>query len=352
MTNATLSLPVLTRRAGSTAASSGPALRDAHGRIIRDLRISVTDRCNMRCVYCMDPGTRFMPRADTLTADELARVARLFMSLGVTRVRITGGEPSVRPDLSEIIRRVAENSPDDLAMTTNGTSADPDRIRSWREAGLRRITFSLDAAEPEVFRRMTRSEANLHRIIEGIRASTTLGFGRVKVNAVLINGLNQCQAVPLARLARDLGVDLRFIEFMPLDGGQRWSLDHVRTAEQVKTDIGRVFPLVSVGREHPSATAEVYRFADGAPGSIGLIAPITRNFCGACDRVRVAADGSIRPCLFGAATGSLRDLLRRGASDDELRGEIVAAVMGKQAGHGIGSESFARSDVAMNTLGG
>jgi len=300
----------------------------------------------------MDPGMKFMPRSETLTADEIVRVVSAVSTLGVRRIRITGGEPTLRPDLTEIIRGIAAARPDDIAMTTNGSIAKSGSLAGLHRAGLRRITFSLDAAEQAVFERLTRSAERVSDIIDGIHHATTLGFARVKLNAVIINGHNESQVVPLAKLARELGIDVRFIEFMPLDGGRRWSSEHVYNAERIRDDIAGVFPLHAGNREHRSATAEVYRFADGAPGSIGLIAPVTRNFCGACDRVRVAADGAIRPCLFGPPTGSLRELLRTGASDDELRGEMVAAVEGKQAWHGIGTESFSRSDVAMNTLGG
>lgn len=353
MSAALVTLPVLEKRARARrSVGKTRALADTHGRVIRDLRISVTDRCNMRCVYCMDPGTRFMPRDEVLTGDELVRVVSVFSSLGVRRVRITGGEPALRADLTEIIRGIAATQADDIAMTTNGSIAKSGHLSSWRRAGLRRITFSLDAAEQSVFERLTRSTERAGDIIKSIRHATTLGFERVKLNTVVIKGHNESQVVPLAALARELGIDVRFIEFMPLDGGRRWSSEHVYRAAQIRDDVAGAFPLTVGEREHRSATAEVYRFADGAPGSIGLVAPVTRNFCGACDRVRVAADGTIRPCLFGPSTGSMRELLRTGASDDELRGEIVAAVEGKQAGHGIGSESFSRTDVAMNTLGG
>lgn len=327
-------------------------LVDAHGRTVHDLRLSVTDRCNFRCVYCMEPDQRFLPGDSILSAAEIERVARVCTVLGVRKIRLTGGEPTVRADLDEIIERLAGLDIDDLAMTTNGSLLTPEGLERWQRLGLNRITVSIDAAEEELFRKLTRSASTVARVMAGVDAARQIGYRETKLNAVLLPGLNENQAVPLARLARTHAVDMRFIEFMPLDGGGQWKKNSFISATQTHDMIHAVYPLRSIGRATKSSTSELYEFADGSAGRIGLVAPVTRKFCGACNRLRISADGSIRPCLFGSTEGDLLGSLRSGASDQQIKNEILDAVWRKQADHGIGTDHFRRPDVAMNTLGG
>lgn len=335
-------------------ASRRPAgLIDSLGRRVTELRLSVTDRCNFRCVYCMEPDARFLAPDRLLSADEIERVARECVALGVEKIRITGGEPTVRDDLDEIVERLGRVGCRDLAMTSNGSLMSRDRLRRWRRSGLDRLTLSIDAAEDAAFARLTRTDrTSVADVVASVEAALAEGYEDTKLNAVLIRGVNEDQGVPLVRLARRLGVEIRFIEFMPLDGGMGWSSRSMVSAAEVRAAIEPVFGLVPEGRAHRSATAELYRFADGAPGRVGLIAPVTRSFCGACSRLRIGADGAVRPCLFGTPTGHLRELLRTDADGDSIRREILDAVWRKQAGHGIGTPEFHRPDVAMNAIGG
>ncbi len=300
----------------------------------------------------MEPDQRFLPGDSLLSAIELERVARVCTELGVRKVRLTGGEPTARADLDEIIERIARLDIDDLAMTTNGSLLTPDRLERWRRLGLDRITVSIDAAEEELFRELTRSTSSVARVMEGVDAAIAMGYRETKLNAVLLPGLNDSQAVPLAGLARAHRVDMRFIEFMPLDGGGKWTSNSFISAAQTHDMIHEVYPLRPIGRASKSSTSELYEFADGSPGRIGLVAPITRTFCGACNRLRISADGSIRPCLFGSTEGDLMQLLRSGADDPKIKDEILDAVWRKQSGHGIGTDRFRRPNVAMNSLGG
>jgi GTP 3',8-cyclase len=328
------------------------ALIDSHGRAIRDLRLSITDRCNFRCVYCMDPDTPLLPKGELLTPAELLRVARVCVGLGVRKVRITGGEPTVHPELEAIIAGVADAGAPDIAMTTNGMLVDENRCRAWRSAGLTRLTFSMDSLDPLRFAAITRSSCSPARVIGAIEAALGAGFESVKVNAVVVRGLNEDQVVPLAGLARRLGVEMRFIEFMPLDSGHRWDHSRVVPAAEIIQTIGAEFPLTPLGRDDPSATALDYDFADGAPGCIGVIAPVTRPFCGACSRLRVTADGKVRPCLFSREEWDLRPLLRSGAGDGEVARFLADSTWTKQKGHGISLEGFVQPQRTMSAIGG
>lgn len=352
-----LSLPIYEPAPAAAAPPPAPAftpgrLIDAHGRTIRDLRLSITDRCNFRCVYCMDPDVRFMPAADLLTVDELARLARIAVTLGIEKIRLTGGEPTVHPELDAIIREVAASGVGDLAMTTNGSLMDEARARRWKAAGLARVTISLDSVRPETFARSTRSRCSPDTVIAAARAAINAGFGSTKLNAVIIRGVNDGEIVPLAGLARDLGLDMRYIEFMPLDSGRRWDRASVVTADEIIGAINAVYPLRPLGLDDPSSTSLVYAFADGAPGRIGVIAPVSRPFCGACSRLRITADGKVRPCLFSREEWDLRPLLRAGADDEALARFITDAVWTKQAGHGISSSTFVPPDRPMSAIGG
>lgn len=334
------------------APARGDALIDSHGRVIRDLRLSVTDRCNFRCLYCMEPEVRFLPREQLLSAPELARLARLCLSLGVRRVRLTGGEPTVRADLLEIIESVAAMKPDDLAMTTNGSLVTAAAARAWKRAGLTRLTFSLDSLDEATFAAMTRSSCSSGSVVEAVRIAIAEGLGPVKVNAVVMRGRNEDQVVPLARLARDLAIEMRFIEYMPLDSGRAWDPAKLVPASEIVDTIAREFPLTPLGKEHEHSTALEYAFADGTPGRIGLIAPVTRPFCGACSRLRITAEGKVRPCLFSLEEWDIGSRMRSGASDQALRDFLLDSAWTKQQGHGIDAPDFRQPDRPMSAIGG
>jgi cyclic pyranopterin phosphate synthase len=348
-----LTLPVLDRsKPPPRPGDAARGLIDSHGRRIHELRLSVTDRCNFRCVYCMEPDTRFMPKMELLSLDEYVRVAAACVGLGVTKVRITGGEPTVYPRLLELIERLAALGAPDLAMTTNGALADEESLGEWRAAGLRRLTFSIDSVSPGVFSKMTRSNVPVERVLEAVEAAGRLGFERTKLNAVVVRGLNENEVPALAELARRFGVEMRFIEFMPLDSGHAWDRSKLVPASEIVERIAAVYPLRELGKDEPSSTAIEYGFADGAPGRIGIIAPVTRAFCGQCSRLRITADGKVRPCLFSRQEWDLRPLLRGGADDVAVSRFLVDATWTKQAGHGISSAGFVQPERTMSAIGG
>ncbi len=332
-----------------------PTLVDSHGRTIRDLRLSITDRCNFRCLYCLDPGTRFLDASSLLSDDELVRLARVCVSMGVRKIRLTGGEPTLHPRLTSLIARIAALPIDDLAMTTNGSRCDPGSLAEWKRAGLKRLTFSLDAVEPAAFARLTRAATPVNVVLDAIRGAQRAGFGAqgpIRVNAVLLRGHNDDQVVPLARLARDLGVEVRFIEFMPLDDAHGWSLDRMVPAREVIDTISAAFPLVPLGKAVESSTSDEFSFADGAIGGVGVIAPVTRPFCGACSRLRVTADGQVRPCLFSREEWDARAVLRDGGNDATLARFLADTTWSKQPGHGIAAPGFAQPARTMSAIGG
>ncbi|MFT5422479.1 MAG: cyclic pyranopterin phosphate synthase [Phycisphaerales bacterium] len=345
-------IPELASRSAPTDAVYPDRLYDAHGRQIRDLRLSLTDRCNMRCTYCMDPGTVFAPRETLLTADELIRLASVCAGLGVTRVRLTGGEPTVRPELTRIIRGLADLGLEDLSMTTNGVGFAPESLDAWKTAGLGRVTFSLDTLDPERFTQVTRSVYAPSDVIASIRRAAVIGLGPVRVNCVVVRGFNDDEVVDLARLAADLGVELRLIEFMPLDGGHRWDTAQVVPSHESRQRIERAIPLRPLDRERTSATATRFGFADGSPGGLGFVSPVSQPFCGACSRLRITAQGQLRACLFGTDEGDLRTPMRTGADDESVRTILRDIVWNKRAGHGIGTPDFERPAQAMNGIGG
>lgn len=360
-------LPVLGKPAGSTRvvdrvvdapigddAERGPAgvMSDSHGRVIRDLRLSITDRCNFRCVYCMEPDARFLPADELLSVDELVRVSRVCIGLGVRKIRLTGGEPTVRKDLESIIAGVAALEPGDLAMTTNGRVADMARLREWKRLGLRRVTISLDTLRDDRFGAMTRSRMTPGDVLAAVRGAAEAGLGPVRVNAVVVRGYNEDEVADLAALARSLGIEMRFIEFMPLDAGRGWGPERVVPADEIVSLIAARFPLITLGRENRNSTSELYGFADGAQGRIGVIAPVSRPFCGACSRLRVTAEGRVRACLFSREEWDLRDVMRRGGGDADVERVLRAATWRKQAGHGIGTGGFVQPDRAMSAIGG
>ena len=324
-------------------------LVDPHGRTVRDLRISVTDRCNLRCTYCMPAeGMDWLARSDLLTYEEIERVARVCVKrFGFTGIRLTGGEPTVRAHLPVLVEKLARLGTD-LSLTTNGATL---RLMAddLRAAGLRRINISLDSLRPETFLSVTRRHA-LDQVIDGIDAAIEAGFSPVKVNCVLMRGVNDDEIVDFAAFGRERGVTMRFIEFMPLDADDGWSADTVVPAAEVVAAIDAVYPIEPVGGRG-SAPAERFRYLDGR-GEIGVIASVSQSFCGNCDRVRLTAEGMFRNCLFAVKETDLRAVLRSGGSDDDLAAAVVADVGNKWAGHSIGQVDFIRPDRSMSQIGG
>ena len=324
-------------------------LVDPFQRVVRDLRVSVTDRCNFRCTYCMpEEGMQCLPRSEILTFEEIERVARLCVERwGFTGIRLTGGEPTVRAGLPTLVAKLAALGVD-LALTTNGASL---RLLAadLKAAGLGRVNISCDSLRRDRFQAVTHRDA-LPQVLDGIDAALEAGFSPVKLNAVLMRGVNDDEVVDFATFGREKGVVVRFIEFMPLDADGAWTGDQVVTAAEILDAIGAVYPLEPVARRG-SQPAERYRYADGG-GEIGVVPSVTRSFCGSCDRVRLTAEGMFRNCLFATRETDLRALLRGGASDDDLAGAIEADVGQKWAGHSIGQVHFVRPARSMSQIGG
>ena len=327
------------------------SLTDTQGRVVRDLRISVTDRCNLRCVYCMPAeGMQWLPKDDLLTYEELTRFARVCLAHGVTGIRLTGGEPTVRADLPKLVAMLNALQPGlDLSLTTNGLKlvAMADALR---EAGLKRVNVSLDTLDPARFHRLARRDRHA-QVLEGLEAARRVGFSPIKVNAVLMRGFNEDEAVPLARWAREQGYELRFIEWMPLDAQHGWSREQLVPAEEILAQIGAAFPIEPARGVDPSAPATLYRYLDGG-GNVGVIASVTRPFCGHCDRIRLTADGQIRTCLFSLKEYDFRKAMRSGASDEEIAKLLAAAVWRKEPGHLINSPFFKQPERGMSAIGG
>jgi cyclic pyranopterin phosphate synthase len=324
-------------------------LVDSFGRTIRDLRISVTDRCNFRCTYCMpEEGMTWLPRDEVLTYEEMERIARLFVErYGVTGIRLTGGEPTVRAHLHRLVRMLSALGVD-VAMTTNGATL---RLlaESLREAGLRRVNISLDTLDRDKFVRMTRRD-NLPQVLDGIDAAIDAGFEPVKINAVVERGVNDDEIVALASFGRERRVEVRFIEFMPLDATGHWANSSVVSQDEIVDAISAIYPLEQLPARG-AAPADRWRYLDGC-GTVGVIPTVTRPFCGDCDRVRLTADGQFRTCLFATDESDLRAAIRRGASDDDLAVIIERAVAGKWAGHRINQVNFIRPSRSMSQIGG
>ena len=333
------------------AVTSPTALVDPFARRVRDLRLSVTDRCNFRCTYCMpEEGLAWLDRSELLTYEELARIARVCVSRwGFDGIRITGGEPTVRAALPRLFELLAPLGVD-LAMTTNGVKL-PELASKLRDAGLRRVNVSLDTLRRETFLALTRRD-ELDRTLAGIDAALDAGLDPVKVNAVVIRGVNDDEVVDLAAFGRQKGVGIRFIEFMPLDAPGEWQRDQVVPAMEILERIDAVFPLeqVHAHAEHVEPAAR-YRYRDGI-GDVGVIASVTEPFCASCDRVRVTAEGKFRTCLFALDETDLRAVMRDGGTDAELADAIEAAVGTKWAGHHIGAVDFVRPARSMSQIGG
>jgi len=328
-------------------------LTDSYGRIATDLRVSLTDRCNLRCSYCMPPeGLDWLPSPEVLTGDEVARLVRIGVEvLGIREVRFTGGEPLLRRDLVSIIAAAASLRPrPEISLTTNGIGLDR-RAVSLRDAGLDRINVSLDTLRPEVFRKLTHRD-RLSDVLAGLAAAAAAGLTPVKVNAVLMRDLNDDEAPDLLRYCIEHGYELRFIEQMPLDAQHGWKRAEMITADEISDSLSRAFSLSPDSeRVRGAAPAETF-LVDGGPARVGVIASVTRPFCGACDRVRLTADGQIRNCLFARSESDLRSLLRSGGSDEEVAARWRAAVASKLPGHGINDPTFLQPDRPMSAIGG
>ncbi|TML99177.1 MAG: GTP 3',8-cyclase MoaA [Actinobacteria bacterium] len=324
-------------------------LRDGHGRLIRDLRVSVTDRCNFRCQYCMPAeGLPWLERAEVLTFEEIERLVALFAAMGVRDLRLTGGEPLVRREFPRLASMLAPLV-DDLSVTTNGFLLERDAEALVR-AGIDRFNVSIDSLQRDRFFEMTRRDS-LPRVLRGLEVLAQFPEAHpIKVNAVALRGFTEDEVLPFARFARSHPYEVRFIEFMPLDADHAWSLDRVLNGEEIRAAIDAVYPLEPEPRE-PSATARVYRFADGR-GRIGFINPVSEPFCGDCDRVRLTADGKLRTCLFSLRETDLRGPMRAGADDAELERVVREAVWRKELKHRVNEPGFVQPARTMSAIGG
>lgn len=362
-----------TQSRGGSPSSDHKHLVDSHGRVMRDLRISITDRCNFRCLYCL-PETeaaqnfyrghwahipnptpivqQWVPRAAILRFEEIERIARIAASLGITKIRLTGGEPLLRHGVEDLVARIARiPGIEDLAMTTNGFLF-PQKARALREAGLRRVSFSMDSLDRANFKKITGRDG-LAEVLESIRLAQELGFQPVKVNAVVIREINEHEIESLADFARERDLSFRFIEFMPLDSARAWQKDMVISGKEIlaRLQSRRSPALVPVNFDNPHSTSKRWKFSDGR-GEIGIIAPVSEPFCGHCNRVRLTADGKIRTCLFSVTEHDLRPLLRGEAPDDEIAGRLKEIVWQKEARHHIGEPEFVSPPRSMSCIGG
>jgi GTP 3',8-cyclase len=329
---------------------SGP-LVDSFGRVHTNLRISVTDRCNIRCFYCMPyEDVQFKPRHELLSFEEIERFASVVARLGVRKLRLTGGEPLVRAELPALVAQLAAvPGIDDLAMTTNGILL-AQHAAALKRAGLQRLNISLDAMREDVFERIARRRG-LNQVLDGIAEAQRQGFRQIRLNAVAIRGITEDEVVPLARFACEHGLELRFIEFMPLDAEQRWRNEQVLTGDEIRARLEAEFgPLTPADRPDPSQPAVDYRLADG--GRIGFINPVSEPFCGDCNRLRITAEGQVRNCLFSTVEWDARAVMRNGGSDDELADLVRACVAAKKTGHGMDEPGFLRPQRAMFQIGG
>src|ERR1051326_3688210 len=336
----------LTTPAPLTDTPPRPPRPAPQGRRARALRLSITARCTLRCVYCIPAeGMPWLPKADLLTYEELTRFARVCLECGVHGIRLTGGEPTVRADLPVLVRMLNDLAPGlDLALTTNGLKL-VEMAPALRDAGLKRVNVSLDTLDPERFR------APAPGVRAGLAAARAAGFAPIKVNAVLMRGTNDDEIVPLARWAREQGYELRFIEWMPLDFQHRWDRAQLVSADEILAQLAGAFPLEPEEGEDPSAPARTFRYTDGA-GRVGVIASVTRPFCGTCDRIRLTADGQARTCLFAHTEYDFRRLMRAGGSDDEIEALLRSAVLRKLPGHLISQPGFVQPERGMSAIGG
>jgi GTP 3',8-cyclase len=346
-------------------------LIDSHGRILRDLRVSITDRCNFRCMYCL-PETeaaqnfyrghwahmpnsaplvqQWVPKTSILSFEEIERLVRLAVGLGIQKIRLTGGEPLLRHDVEQLVARIAKiDGIEDLAMTTNGFLF-LQKGRALREAGLRRVSFSLDSLDRDNFKKITGRDG-LSEVLQSITLAQELGFEPVKVNAVVIRGINDHELEALAEFARERNLSMRFIEFMPLDSARAWQKEMVVSGKQILERLHGRFDLQPIPSHNPSSTSKRWRFADGR-GEVGIIAPVSEPFCGHCNRIRLTADGKIRTCLFSVSEHDLRTPLRNGISEPQLVELLKGIVWQKEARHHIGEPEFVPPSRSMSCIGG
>lgn len=326
-------------------------LIDSLGRRIVNLRVSVTDRCNLRCSYCIpQEEVEWLPRAEILSFEEIERFVRIVAGLGIRKLRLTGGEPLLRKDLPGLVRRlVAVPGIEDVGMTTNGIGL-PRVAAALRAAGLRRLNVSLDAVDPDVFRRMTRRDS-LDAVLEGLAAAAFHGFAPIKVNAVVERDRNLGEVEPLARLARAKGLVLRFIEYMPIGMGDAWAKDRVVTNAEILAILQGIAPLSPLGEPDGAGPATRWRWTDGR-GEIGLIGSVTEPFCDRCNRIRITADGKLRTCLFSIVEHDVRGMMRGGAPDADIEQLVRDAVARKEPGHRIGQADFVKPIRTMSRIGG
>jgi len=337
----------------SSAEMTAPRLTDSHGRVIHDLRVSITDRCNYKCVYCRtgELGALY----PELGIEDYLRLIKLFVNLGIEKVRITGGEPLLRNGLIELIAELArlrtpQGDPLDLAITTNGHLLDK-LAKPLKAAGLNRVTVSMDAVDAPTFERITRVPGSFKKVVAGVRAARDAGLTPLKVNCVLLRGFNDNEIEGFARFAREEDVVVRFIEFMPLEEGRLWTPEIVVPLKEIVERISREMPLFSMPPREASETARRYTFADGV-GEIGIIAPVSQAFCGACSRVRLTSDGKIRTCLFSQVEHDLYGRMRAGEDEKTLSDFIVQTIYGKEARHHIGEPGFLKPSRSMVHIGG
>jgi cyclic pyranopterin phosphate synthase len=346
-------------------------LIDSQGRVLRDLRVSITDRCNFRCLYCL-PETeaaqnfyrghwanlpdsapivqQWVPKTNILSFEEIERVVRLAVNLGIQKIRLTGGEPLLRNDAEELVARLSRiDGIADLAMTSNGFLF-PRKAHALRQAGLQRISFSLDSLDRDNFRKITGRDG-LGEVLKSIQMACELGFSPVKVNAVVIRDINDHEIEALGEFAHQYALTFRFIEFMPLDSARAWQKEMVVTGREVLARLQKRFELRPAASDNPSATAKRWTFADGR-GEIGIIAPVSEPFCGHCNRIRLTADGKIRTCLFSVTEHDLRSLLRNGATDEQIGEWLKSVVLGKEPRHHIGEPEFVPPPRSMSCIGG
>jgi cyclic pyranopterin phosphate synthase len=327
-------------------------LTDKFGRRIHDLRISITDRCNYRCVYCRT-GTNGAAFAE-LRFEDYLRMARIMVGMGITKVRLTGGEPLLRKGIVDFVRELAKlrklaGEKLEIALTTNGHLL-AEIAQPLKDAGLDRVTVSMDAVDPERFARITRVPNGFDRVLAGVRAARRVGLAPVKINCVLLRGFNEDQVIPFGMFAREEGVVVRFIEFMPLEEDRVWTPEIVVRLDEIVARMSEYLPLVEIPHQH-SETARRYTFADGI-GEIGIIAPVSHPFCGHCSRIRITSDGKLRTCLFSVWDHDLHELMRRGASDEKLADFIVSVVEKKEERHHIGEPGFVPASRTMVHIGG
>ncbi len=327
-----------------------PPITDAFGRVHRNLRVSVTDRCNIRCLYCMPEDVEFLPSAEVLSFEEIESVVSLLARMGINRIRLTGGEPLVRNELPVLVGKLKSiHGIKDLALTTNGVLLAP-RAKELKLAGLDRVNISLDTLDRETFHHLTRRDC-LSKVLEGIDAALECNFSQVRLNAVSIAGLTEDAILPLAYFATQRKIELRFIEFMPLDGDQNWGQDKVLDGKQIREIIEAEFgELTAAPRDYEAQPSVDFRFANG--GKIGFINPVSEPFCKSCDRLRITAEGKLRNCLFSLQEWDLKSLIRDGASEDVIEAAIRECVGKKKASHGIDSRDFVRPQKAMYQIGG